>query len=264
MFRLYITCNVNSNKFLNLWKTIFSRLTKKYMVYLHKWRKRIVRIITQICDFRSFVISVQPSSNSSEETIHRTSRWQFVTPERGRWRSLTKGLYCWVSYMVRNSLSEFTPCFFSAVFLREGVEDRLLLFLSIADTVYSKPGPLSGVLINSAHSHLPSSNKRKMPIHIPCLIYPLHGTKVRLACKGKCMGRSLTLWSWSRCMSVRMYVWMRAYGRLRDVAVRRETHIIFTLADRSLMPLIHSARLNKATRRREPENKGTKIPARRR
>lgn len=91
-----------------------------------------------------------------------------------------KGLYCWVSYMVRNSLSEFTPCFFSAVLLREGVEDRLLLFLSIADTVYSKPGPLSGVLINSAHSHLPSSNKRKTPIHIPCLIYPLHGTKVRL------------------------------------------------------------------------------------
>lgn len=67
-----------------------------------------------------------PSSNSSEETIHRTSRWQFVTPKRGRWRSLTRGLYCCVSYMVRNSLNEFTPCFFSAVLLREGEGLRTL------------------------------------------------------------------------------------------------------------------------------------------
>lgn len=99
--------------------------------------KRIIKIITQTRVFpRSFVLRVQhnPNSNPSEETIHRTSRWQFVMLERGRWRSLTRGLYCRVSYMVRNSLNEFTPCFFSAVLLRAGrggrVEDPLLLFLS--------------------------------------------------------------------------------------------------------------------------------------
>lgn len=148
------------------------------------------------------VIQVRPS----EETIHRTSHWRFVTPRRGRWSSLARSLYCWVSYMVRNSLNEFTPCFFSAALSGEGVEDPLLLFLSIADTVYSKPGPLSGVLINSAHSHHPSSNKRKTSIHIPSLIYPLHGTKVRSACKGKRIGRTVTLWSSYCCVSVHAHV----------------------------------------------------------
>lgn len=91
--------------------------------------------------------------------------------------------------MVRNSLNEFTPCFFSAALSRAGVEDPLLLFLSIADTVYSKPGPLSGVLINSAHSHLPSSNKRKTPIHILCLIYAgCMGQKCAWPAKGNVWG----------------------------------------------------------------------------
>jgi len=79
------------------------------------------------------------------------------------------------------------------------------------------------------------------------------------------MGRSLTLWSWPRYVSVRTYVCgvcvyarARAYicSRLRDVAVRRETHIIFTLVDRSLMPSIHSARLNKDVREQGNKNSG--------
>lgn len=142
-----------------------------------------MRLTWYILDM-SEVIQIRPS----EKTIHRASRG-FVTPKRGRWKSLTRGLYCWVSYMVRNSLNEFTPCFFSAALSREGVEDPLLLFLFIVDTVYSKPGPLSGVLINSAHSHLPSSNKRKTPIHILYLIYPgCMGQKCAWPAKGNVWG----------------------------------------------------------------------------
>lgn len=133
--------------------------------------------------------------------------------------------------------------FFGRVFERQWGFPLFLfsLFLPFAvDMVYLNHGPLAGVLINSAHSHLPSCNKRKTPIHIPYLIYPLYGTKVRLACKEKRMGRNLALWSWC-FFCVRVYMYTRVYvlcahGRLRDVTARCETYIIFILADRSVMP----------------------------
>lgn len=71
------------------------------------------------------------------------------------------------------------------------VENPRLLFLS---TGYIRNPGLSGVAINSAHSHLLSHNKRETPIHIPCLIYSLSRTKVLLALvKGNVGGYILTL-----------------------------------------------------------------------
>lgn len=120
-----------------------------------------------------------------------------------------RSLYCWVSCMVRNSLNEFTPCFFFGRALQDrkgrgGLGRTLSSCFSASPTRYIRNPALFLECLLIRHtltSRRAISVKRQF---IFPALYPLqHGTKVRLVRKGKRMGRSLTLWSWSRCVRVR-------------------------------------------------------------